>query len=452
MFIVYLLLCSLCNGFFLNIRFGNPFKISNMERKNKIDYILPKTHEQVVQNISGFYGMIGPNVEIKKVKSLFDLFTGDGIVQGLFFDEGNITFVKKFIRTEKLLYEEKNGRIPTSLFHYIWFMLLHHMGLFPNVFGLANTAILTTNNDTYALYERDQPYLIDIDKENQNIHTIKKVHMQLNTLSGHTKFNTNTKKIESLEYNIVRKQLHHYLLNNAFGVETKKSIDTKYMPIPHDFIVSNDKIITLDAPLLFDGKKLLNSSVPVYFDGQKPTIIHSLNMESGKHEEYHYNKGMYIFHYADIHEDDDFIHLFAPMYDNIDYSDLNLHGKYRKMILNKHTKEIGIFHNHQLEQYNLDFPVKMNDGRIVLRNLNGNRSDGFVVCDNLSITNTFFYEHRNICGEPAIIDIHNEPHIICFAYDNNENGYCLLINVNQNKTIEIDLQDKVTIGFHSVFM
>ena len=224
------------------------------------------------------------------------------------------------------------------------------------------------------------------------------------------------------------------------------------MPIPHDFIVSNDKIITLDAPLLFDGKKLLNSSVPVYFDGQKTNYYTYLNMESGKHEEYHYNKGIYIFHYADIHEDDDFIHLFAPMYDNIDYSDLNLHGKYRKMIENKHTKEIGIFHNHQLEQYNLDFPVKMNDGRIVLRNLNGNRSDGFVVCDNLSITNTFFYEHRNICGEPAIIDIHNEPHIICFAYDNNENGYCLLINVNQNKTIEIDLQDKVTIGFHSVFM
>ena len=74
--------------------------------------------------------MIGPNVEIKKVKSLFDLFTGDGMIQGLFFDNGNITFVKKMIRTEKLLYEEKNGRIPTSIFHYIWFMLLHHVGMF----------------------------------------------------------------------------------------------------------------------------------------------------------------------------------------------------------------------------------------------------------------------------------------------------------------------------------
>ena len=74
MFIIYLLLCGLCNGFFLNFRFGNPFNIANMERKTKIEYILPKEQEQTVQNISGFYGMIGPNVEISKVKSLFDLF------------------------------------------------------------------------------------------------------------------------------------------------------------------------------------------------------------------------------------------------------------------------------------------------------------------------------------------------------------------------------------------
>ncbi len=452
MFIIYLLLCGLCNGFFLNFRFGNPFNIANMERKTKIEYILPKEQEQTVQNISGFYGMIGPNVEISKVKSLFDLFTGDGIIQGLFFDKGNITFVKKFIRTDKLLYEEKHGRIPTSLFHYIGFMLLHHMGMFPNVFGLANTALLNANNNTYALYERDRPYLIDIDKQNQTIHTIKKVHMPLNTISGHTNFNVKTNKIETLEYNVIRNQLHHYLLNNAFGIEAKHSIHTKYVPIPHDFVVSSNKIITLDSPLLFDGKRLFNSSVPVYFDGNKPTNINTLDMQTGEHEKYTYNKGIYIFHYADIQEDEQFIHILAPMYDNIDYSNLNLDGKYRKIIINKNTKEVGIMHDHELEQYNLDFPVKMDDDRIVMRNLDKNRSNGFVVCRDLHITNTFFYDHRNICGEPAVVNIKNEPHIVCFAYDNDENSYALIINVNQNKTIEIALKDEITVGFHSVFI
>lgn len=453
MLIIYLLLSGLCNGFLLNFRFGNPFKIANMERKTKIDYILPKDQEEIIKNISGFYGMIGPNVEIKKVKSLFDLFIGDGIVQGLFFDKGNITFVKQFIRTEKLLYEEKNGRIPiNNMFQYIGYVLLHQIGLFPNVLGLANTAILNTNNSTYALYERDKPYLIDIDKDDQTVNTIHKINTNLKTISGHTKYNVKKDTFDTLEYNVMKQELHHYILNKNFNIENKFSIQTKYMPIPHDFVTSNNKIITTNSPLLFDRTRLFNTSIPVYFDAEKPTFIHVIDTETNVHESYTYNKGFYIFHYADIFEDDNYIHILAPMYDNIDYSTLNLHGRYRKIVINKHTKEVGILHHHQLEKHNLDFPVKVGDGRIVMRNLDGDRSNGFVVCKDLHITNTFFYEHRNICGEPVVIDIENEPHILCFAYDNDENSYCLVINIDQNRTTEIELKENVTIGFHSVFM
>ncbi len=452
MLIIYLLLFGICNGFFLNIRFGTPFKIANMERKTIVEYNLPKEDEKIIKNISGFYGMIGPNVEIKNVKSLFDLFMGDGIIQGLFFDKGNITFVKKFIRTDKLLYEEKNGKIPSSLFHYIWFMLLHHLGMFPNVFGLANTAILNTHNNTYALYERDNPYLININKETQNIDTIKKITTPLNTISGHSKINGNTDNIATIEYNIIRNQLHHYLLNQAFGIKNKYSIHTNYIPVPHDFVLSNNKFLSVDSPLLFDGLRLLKSSIPVYFDGNKPTMIHTISMQDGEQETYTYNKGFYIFHYADVLEDDDTIKILAPVYDNIDYSNLDLQGRYRKIVIDKHTKEVGILHDHRLEQYNLEFPVKVGDGRIVMRNVNKNRSDGFVICRDLEITNTFFYEDRNICGEPVVINIEDEPHIVCFAYDNDEKSYCLIINIDANKTIEVELKDNVTIGFHSVFM
>ena len=452
MLIIYLLLSTICNGFFLNIRFGTPFKIANMERKTKIEYNLPKEEENTIRNISGFYGMIGPNVEVNNVKSLFDLFMGDVIIQGVFFDKGNITFVKKFIRTDKLLYEEKNGRIPTSLFHYVWFMLLHHLGMFPNVFGLANTAILNANNNTYALYERDKPYLIDINKETQTIDTVKKITTPLNTISGHSRLNGYSDNIATLEYNIIKNQLHHYLLNQAFGIERKYSIHTKYIPIPHDFVLSNNKFISVDSPLLFDGSRLLNSSIPVYFDGDKPTMIHTVSTQNGEQETYKYNKGFYIFHYADVHEDNDTIIILAPIYDSMDYSNLDLQGRYRKIVIDKNTKEVGILHDHILEQYNLEFPVKVDDGRIVLRNVNNNRSDGFVICKDLEVTNTFFYEHRNICGEPVVINIEDEPHIVCFAYDKDENSYCLIINIDQNKTMEIELKENITIGFHSVFM
>ena len=47
--------------------------------------------------------------------NLYDLFIGDGVIQGVFFDKGKITFVKHVIKTEKLKYEEKNGKLIVTL-------------------------------------------------------------------------------------------------------------------------------------------------------------------------------------------------------------------------------------------------------------------------------------------------------------------------------------------------
>ena len=95
------------------------------------------------------------------IDSLYQLFTSDGIIQGVFFNNGDLTFVKHLIKTEKILYEEKNGIIPTKNFLLtIFLLLLNKIKLFPNVMGMANTAILNVNNNNYALFERDLPYLL----------------------------------------------------------------------------------------------------------------------------------------------------------------------------------------------------------------------------------------------------------------------------------------------------
>lgn len=57
--------------------------------------------------ISGFYGLVGPNIDKKKVNTLYELFIGDGVIQGVFFDKGKITFIKHVINTEKIQYEKK---------------------------------------------------------------------------------------------------------------------------------------------------------------------------------------------------------------------------------------------------------------------------------------------------------------------------------------------------------
>ena len=58
-----------------------------------------------MKNINGFYGLLGPRIGYEKAGSLYELFLSDGIIQGVFFQNGNLTFIKHLIRTEKVKFE-----------------------------------------------------------------------------------------------------------------------------------------------------------------------------------------------------------------------------------------------------------------------------------------------------------------------------------------------------------
>jgi carotenoid cleavage dioxygenase-like enzyme len=121
--------------------------------------------QPLLKQITGFYGLIGPDIDMTSVQSLYELFTGDGIIQGVFLDKGKITFVKHLVRTDKINYEDLFGKFSKSLFITPLYVALNKVGLIPNVLGLANTALLPIEKKVYALFERDSPYEIKIDFE-----------------------------------------------------------------------------------------------------------------------------------------------------------------------------------------------------------------------------------------------------------------------------------------------
>ena len=57
-------------------------KIRNRFRSNDV---------RILDSINGFYGLIGPDVNISNTNNLFEFFTGDGIIQGVFIRDGVIT-------------------------------------------------------------------------------------------------------------------------------------------------------------------------------------------------------------------------------------------------------------------------------------------------------------------------------------------------------------------------
>lgn len=434
---------------FLNINFGNKINIKNKEINQQLNYKLPLYKQNIINKVNGFYGLIGPDVNMTTVNNLFDLFIGDGNIQGVFFDNGKITFIKHFIRTDKLLYEEMNGKIPNNNFVKLLFTLFSKFRILPDIMGLANTALMNVNNKYYALYERDKPYLLDIDLKEKEITTISKKDVKnIQYISGHSKYFNN--KIETIEYDVLKNSVNYYQLNENFDKINSKNIKTKYMPIVHDFMVSKDKVIIMDSPLCIDKDNIFKKSLPVLLDKKQSTQIHIYNKISNAIDTYDTNSSFYMFHYADYVETCKTIEIYGSLYDELDFSNLNVKGYYRKIKVNKVTKKVSIEQHRELEKYNLDFPIKY-DNKIVFRNIHNMTINGFVIVQKMKIIKEIIFKDLFICGEPGFIRIERIPYIIFFGFSNNQNSIFLL-NLYNYQQIEIPIPLQLNIGFHSIFI
>jgi carotenoid cleavage dioxygenase-like enzyme len=241
-------------------------------------------------------------------------------------------------------------------------------------------------------------------------------------------------------------------LNENFKIIEKYDFDMKYLPIIHDYIENKNIVMILDSPFIFKIKNLLRSKIPIFFDKAKYSKIHILNKKTLEYKLYDMNKSIYIFHYADIKENNDTIEIFASIYEDIDFSNLYIHGYYRKIIINKQTNEVYIESNNEIDNYNLDFPIKYKEN-IILRNfcIEKRGIDGFVLCNDLDIVKTIFFKDKFISGEPSIVEIDGVSLLIAFAY-NQMNGFLIIINLETYEIKEFILPEKVNIGFHSIFI
>lgn len=443
---------------FLRWRAGSPLSIKNVEIKKKInvDY-LPTKDIETIHQIQGLFGVIGPDINILTVDSLYNLFAGNGIIQAVFFDRGELTFVKHHVKTDKLAYEQVLGKLAirnklTDLILYS----LNKAGLFPNVFGSANTAVVRANNKYYALFERDLPYELGIDFQEKAIYSVgKKKIWGIETFSAHPTIRENSGDavtIETLEYSIMRKTVKFHTLDENLVLQKTIQTDMKYLPIVHDFVSTRYNYIVLDAPLAMKFSELPRKPMPVSLAKNQPTFFRVVNKFTGRARTFQALESFYIFHYAQIKEDEDRIMIWAPVYDKIDFSSLYIKGKYRCLVLDKHNGHVSLNKNEELENLNLDFPIRFED-KILLRRIQNNVCDGFVICRDLEIIRVIHLEDKFVCGEPGIIYVKDVPYLVFFSFKLSmpSTGILTLLNLHNYRIVDIPLGEPVRFGFHSFF-
>jgi hypothetical protein len=127
-----------------------------------------------------------------------------------------------------------------------------------------------------------------------------------------------------------------------------------------------------------------------------------------------------------------------------------LAGKYRRIIIDKRSDTVKIEGSPNIEKYNLDFPVKWRNS-IILRSIENNRINGFIICRGLNIQRRIPLKNISICGEPQIYDDGTLSRIMCLGYNDDMQGFFILINPEDGKVFEFPLNIKMNIGFHSIF-
>jgi hypothetical protein len=431
--------------------FHNKPKI-NLDKQIALDISqLPLNKQNSLNKITGFFGMLGPDIKTTKVKTLFDLFTGDGIINGVFFNNGKLTYVKHLIKTEKLQHESKYGFISNNPILMLIKMFLHNHNMIPNPMGVANTAFMKTSNRVFALFERDLPYELYLDYDKDSIKTLGKIKTPLiKHFSGHTRFQND--RIKTLAYKVVENRVEYREFTDEFILKRSLNFQTNYLPIVHDFITTeSNTLLFTDAPFKFSGSM---TNPVIFVKSQNATFhIEKRNMRY----KIETNESFYIFHYGQVKENTTSIEFYAAAYENIDFSKIDICGKYRRFHVCLKTGKVEINRNPDLEQYNLDFPV--NYGKYtILRSLDmkNRRINGFVMCDGLEICDRVFFEDLSFCGEPALVNSEiGQKYLTAFAY---RKGKSFLITIPLLETglfdkdiIEIPVDETIGIGFHSSF-
>jgi hypothetical protein len=396
--------------------------------------IIPISHA-----LQGFYGIVGPNLPISSIHSLYSLFTGNGVIQGAFINQ-EITPVQYPVPTEKTCNPCLAASGVTTLPFYLG---LHTLGMFPNPIGVANTAFLDTGNKKYLLFERDLPYEIQIDNKQKIINTLVRKRIPgVNHLSGHTKVVDN--KVHSLEYSVWKQSVTLLTLNLDLELLNKKEIKTTYIPLVHDFVRCGESTLFTESPIELSPKSFLHKKFPIVMNPSNPTYIHQV--QADKTTRFYSPLSFFIFHYASVVETHEAIEIYAPVYYKLDFNTIDVHGIYSKLRLDKKTCRIAVQSTFELEKYNLDFPVQWKD-YIILRNIQGRTINGFVFCKGLDVHRTLFLLMA-ICGEPSIV----EDTLVCIGYDAQFEAYLIQVDLITNE-IEYDkLNQTATLGFHSVFI
>ena len=473
----------------LNMAFKSPFlRGVHKPVKKEIHVKFPLVEKSnLFGKIKGFFGQIGPNPKYP-CDSEYSLFDGDGMVHGVFFQNGTLTYTNHWVQTKKLktemkwkkkmylsLAELKGVRGLSSILSS---EIMKGFKLIPSGYT-ANTAFMYADNKLFALHETDTPYELCLNYDNQTISTGK--HYQfpnIPTTTAHPKFDNFRKSMYLYSYNSIDKNKGQFLnnvFNYTFGLKEQTIIKLINNGIIHDIGQSKNYLIIPDMPLKTDLNRIFRNELPLYFDKNGTTRFGLLNKDTDNLTWFQFKENFFIFHFSESYETKDSVITYACLLNNVNFCSFIDNTKYKpfegtqlsQIILHKKNNTYEIKKNKYLEEivnktnYITEFPLisKVNNSHIYCGIVESKKGqiEGYAKFDltnfENSIPDIFIMNNRSGNSEAQPIIIEDKEYLLTYTYDN-RNYYLSLIDIEKKEIHDLKLPKKIRIppGFHSIFI
>ena len=450
-----------------------------------------KLFSKLTNNI---FSQIGSNPKHIDSNSDYHWFDGDGMIHSVLFNNTDITYQNKWIRTKRLEIENKwkqkifiyFGELKgfRGIFQIIKFSIMQLFGFISQSKGTANTAILNWKNRIFALHEGDMPYELNIDYNNFNITTLKRLHYpSIYSTTAHPIVDARRDKLYLYGYNNYDFSNGKFIFNSFdknMQLFSQKNISLINNGMTHDVGFTGNELIIPDMPLKYDFSLILKEKLPMYFDKDDGiTRFGIFSVDTLKEPKwYYFDENFFIFHFSKCYRKyNDYI-IFACVMDNLfmeDFVDLKnienenhiIRGDIRlkKIIIDTHKNTTSIIENNYLQNlnlgffYNLDFPIssKLHPNYVYctifdsalgyIKGYIGINTDDF---ENAK-PNIFLFENNTFGNsEPQVTIVNNTEYLVSFINDNS-NSYISLIDIHNNYIEKIEIPTRIPPGFHSIF-
>ena len=228
---------------------GNLFPVSD-----ELDVPECRVTGKVPEGLRGHFVRNGPNPAFEPIGT-YHMFDGDGMLHGITFDDGRVSYRNRWIRSRGLALElERGSAVYPGLGDVMNFPPREVTGDAGPVKNPANTHVISHADRWLALWEGGLPTEVTPELETIGEHDFG--GRLKGSMTAHPRLDPVTGEMLMFGYSLFEPYLRYHVVDAGGELVHSVDIDLPAPVMMHDFITTERHAVFLDSPIVFDLENL----------------------------------------------------------------------------------------------------------------------------------------------------------------------------------------------------